>query len=475
MKPTNSIKQSIQESKNFRITQYHYNELIKYFDTHWLAAHSPVDISHIKGLDKAFGAPSKELTSIVIAGTNGKSITAHFTTRLLQEEGLSVGTFLSPHILTYNERFSIKGELISNKAFTELGNEVIAMAQSEGIETDTLTLLTMMAFLHFHRAKVDVVIMEQTKKDTEDPVSILKPSIFAITRVSDHELLTNQDEINRNIEILFQNIPAGTHIISADQNKSNLNKMENLATQYNAVWHMAIRKLVDLMYPFGQMHGRNAALAERIASTFINHQIENKFLNVVTGSLLAKQKGRRGRPTTTAKRKSEEEPKRKIEHFWKNTVNLLPNRFQLLEKEKPLILLDTASNLDALKNILLGVRLLHYQKPLKGFALILGFSDNIVDVTELLKTLRYFFKKTSGHVIVCPINPLPGHNGNQRLDAEKLTSEIKGMKVKAKYASSFSNAIEIATQNVDERFGLIMITGSPSIVAEYWKYKDLKK
>lgn len=475
MKPTNSIKQPVQESKNFRIAQYHYNELIEYFDNHWLLTDVAVDLSLIKALDKAFGNVSKELTSIVIAGTNGKSITAHFTSRLLQEEGLSVGTFLSPHILTYNERFSIKGELISNKAFTELGNEVLTMAKSEEIEADTLTLLTMMAFLHFHRAKVDVVIVEQTKKGIEDPLSILKPLILAITRLSDHEILTNQSEIDKNIEMLFQTIPAGTHIISADQNKNNLNKMEELAAAHNAVWHMAIRKLVDLIYPFGQMHGRNAALAERIASTFINHQIENKLLDVVTGSLLAKQKGRRGRPTTTAKRKSEEEPKRKIEHFWKNTVNLLPNRFQLLEKEKPAILLDTASNLDALKNILLGVRLLHYQKPLKGFALILGFSDNMVDVAELLKTLRYFFKKTSGHVVVCPINPLPGNHGTQRLDAEKLTNEIKEMKVKAKYAPSFSEALLSATQNVDERDGLIMIAGSSSIVAEYWKYKGLKK
>ncbi len=475
MKPTNSIKQSTQDSKNFRITQYNYNELIEYFDSHWLPSNAAVDLSHIKALDSAFGNISKEMPSIIIAGTNGKSITAHFTSRLLQEEGLSVGTFLSPHIIAYNERFSVKSELISNRVFTEIGNEVLTMAKNEGIETDTLTLLTMMGLLHFHRSKVDVAIIEQTKRGVDDPTSILKPLILAITRLSDHEILSNQDEINTNIEFIFKAIPAGTHIISADQNKSNLNKMEALATEHNAIWHMAIRKLVDLIYPFGQMHGRNAALAERIASTFINHQIEKKLLNVVTGSLLAKQKGRRGRPTTTAKRKSDEEPKRKIEHFWKNTVNLLPNRFQLLEKEKPLILLDTASNLDALKNILLGVRLLHYQKPLKGFSLILGFSDNMVDITELLKTLRYFFKKTSGHVIVCPINPLPGHNGTQSLNAEKLTNEIKSMKVKAKYAPSFTEALGIATQHVDERNGLIMITGSSSIVAEYWKHKGLKK
>lgn len=50
----------------------------------------------------------------------------------------------------------------------------------------------------------------------------------------------------------------------------------------------------------------------------------------------------------------------------------MPGRFQLLDKDKPTILLDNASNVDALKNILLGVRLLHYQRPLKGLSIILG-------------------------------------------------------------------------------------------------------
>ena len=63
MKPTNSIKQSTQDSKNFRITQYNYNELIEYFDSHWLPSNAAVDLSHIKALDSAIGNISKEMPS----------------------------------------------------------------------------------------------------------------------------------------------------------------------------------------------------------------------------------------------------------------------------------------------------------------------------------------------------------------------------------------------------------------------------
>ena len=90
---------------------------------------------------------------------------------------------------------------------------------------------------------------------------------------------------------------------------------------------------------------------------------------VVTDTLLTKQKGQRGRPTLEAKRQSELNPKRTVEQFWKETPTTLPGTLPILDKEKPTILLDNASNLDAFKNLLLGIRLLHYQRPLKGLTL----------------------------------------------------------------------------------------------------------
>src|SRR5579872_898667 len=97
--------------------QYSYGELIEYLDTHWVNDFKDTSLSCIKNLDKSFGNISQKLSSIFIAGTNGKSLTAHFTTRLLKEEGLSVGTFYTPHILTYNERLVWNNETIANKQF----------------------------------------------------------------------------------------------------------------------------------------------------------------------------------------------------------------------------------------------------------------------------------------------------------------------------------------------------------------------
>lgn len=110
-------------------------------------------------------------------------------------------------------------------------------------------------------------------------------------------------------------------------------------------------------------------LAERIAYLYVNECLDNAMDSSDT-SILAKQKVQRGRPTLEAKRMAKLNPKKTVDQFWKDTVNDMPGRFQLLDKDKPTILLDNASNVDALKNILLGVRLLHYQRPLKGLSII---------------------------------------------------------------------------------------------------------
>ena len=101
----------------------------------------------MKKLDQAFGNPSQKVNTVLVAGTNGKSLTINFAAQLLREEGLKVGTFYAPHILTYNERFAINNETIANKTFTEFGNEVINTAESLGVTPNSFEILTMMALL----------------------------------------------------------------------------------------------------------------------------------------------------------------------------------------------------------------------------------------------------------------------------------------------------------------------------------------
>jgi dihydrofolate synthase/folylpolyglutamate synthase len=454
--------------------QRSYNEIIEFLDQNWKTNLGDTNLTCIKKLDQAFGSPSQKLNSIIVGGTNGKSLTINFAAQLLKEEGVQVGTFYTPHLLTYNERIGFNNELISNKTFTEIGNDVINTAENLGLKANSFELLTMMALLYFKANNADVVLLETNDQMTSNAITICSPKIAAITRVTSDEVNAH-DEVSRDvINSMLTMVKSGTHVISADQSKLNLQVMLEMVKEKGGIWGMPIRKLAPLNYPFEQLHGRCAALAERITHIYVN-QFANKDAIVVGGTLLTKQKGQRGRPTLEAKKEQERNPKRTIEQFWREAHHTLPGHFQLLDKEKPSLLLDVASNLDAFKNLLLGIRLLHYQRPLKGLTLILGSNNPALDTGEFLKLLRYFFKKTSGSVIVCPIEQVPGHKGEASWDVEKITNEIKGMKIKARSSKNLKEAFEAATKSVDERHGLVVIAGSPSLISEFWRYKGIKK
>lgn len=454
--------------------QRNYAEIVEFLDNHWSTKKADKNLTCIKKLNAAFNNVAAALNTILVTGTNGKSLTVHFASKLLKEEGLTVGAFQEPHILTYNELITHNGEIISNKSFTELGNEVLNTAETLALKPTSHDVLVMMALLYFKEQNVDVAILEVDNTNTHLATQICSPKVAAITRVIPNNVHASDEEIKECIEKMVSIIKPGTHVVSADQSKLNLQTMLEIVEAKKGIWAMPIRKLSPLAYPFEQLHGRCAALAERIAYIYVN-AFTDKDAIVVNGTLLTRKKGQRGRPTLEAKRQSELNPKKTLEQFWKDSECTIPGRFQLLDKEKPSMLIDSADNLDALNNLLLGVRLLHYKKPLKGLTLVVGCNNPELNVAEFLKLLRYFFKKTSGQVILCPVASIPGHTDAPSWDVEKITNEIKSMKIKAKACANFKEAFEAAQKTVDERNGLLVITGSTGIVTEFWRHKGLKK
>lgn len=463
-------------SRNFPASkQRNITEITEYLDSHWSLVDRKESLERAKQLNQALGMVSEKVPVLLVAGTNGKSLTVHLAAKLLKEEGLKVGTFSSPHVLTYNERIGINNEAISNKLLLDVANEVITTAEQLNINANSSELLTLMALKYFAEQSIDVAMFEVDQDGESNPVNICNPKILTITRVTPHNVKVESDGLKEIIQNISGLIKTDTVVVSGDQSKSHLQYMQELTETRGGKWAMPIRKLSALPYPFEQLHGRCAALAERIAQMYIEF-FYNSNVTITSDSLLSKPKGQRGRPTLEAKKQLELNPKKTLEQFWKDEASDLPCRFELLDKEKPSILLDNASNIDAFKNVLLGTRLLHYQKPLKGLTIILGAAQDSLHNEEFLKLVRYFFKKTSGQLFICPIdNSLPGVGEDKSWDVEKVTNDVKSMKIKARPCKTFEEAFELAKKSVDERNGLIVITGSKSIVSNYWRVKGIKK
>ncbi len=452
--------------------QRNYNEIVEFLDANWQSAFNDQHLMTMKALNKALGQPAQKVKAVLVQGTNGKSITINFCVKLLQEEGIKSGAFYSPHIMSYNERFVINNEVIANKVFVELANEVINAAHTYDIKASTFELLLMMALVHFARNNIEVVFLESFQNGPLDPTMICDPAVLVVTRITSDDMDPKLPETIDKIKQIIECVRPGTYVVSGDQSKLNLQTMAEATHQRQGIWEMPIRKLAVLQYPYEQLHGRCAALAERICHILIDSMTNQDSL-LLSKSLLAKQKGQRGRPTLEAKRLSEINPKRTVEQFWKEESTSLASRFQLI-KDKPTVLLDNASNIDAVENLLLDIRLLHYQRSLKGLAIILGCDKSLMNVEELLRLLRYFTKKNSAHIIFCPIQLESPGFFEESWNVEQVVNNVTSLKIKAKAAASFAEAFELAKAIVDERNGLVVVAGSQSIVAQYWKHKGLK-
>jgi dihydrofolate synthase / folylpolyglutamate synthase len=446
-----------------------YAEVVEYLDGLKTAEYSEASVRRMKELDQCLGGITSKVDTIVVGGTNGKSSTIHFAAKLLREEGFNVGTVLSSHMLNYNERIAHNFEAIAHKSFSDYVNDVINTAELNAIKATVHEIFIFASLLYFNAEKTDVVLIEVNYGGKYDATAYLTPKIAAVTRVAeDGKGLLGQDLDAMALELLEIG-KAGTWFISAEQSKLRLQKMKTWCEERDMKWAMPIRKLASLPYVYEQLYGRIASLGERIAQIYVE-DIKGRFSPFLRGNLLATQKGQRGRPTLEAKRQAELNPIKTLKGFWNEHFDLLHGRFELLDKENPNLLLDNANNLDALSNLFLGIRLVNYQKPIKGLALIMGMTK-ATNAIEAIKLTRYLLKKVPGHVFFIPLNEsdLVAHDG------QDLSVIAKELNVKAKACTSLADALEQAKATVDERDGLIAITGSNGIVREYWETRGIKK
>lgn len=75
---------------------------------------SDYGIERMRELLDLLGAPDRHLKFVHIAGTNGKGSVSAYLTSILKEAGYKVGTYNSPSVFCYNERWLINGQPLSD-------------------------------------------------------------------------------------------------------------------------------------------------------------------------------------------------------------------------------------------------------------------------------------------------------------------------------------------------------------------------
>ena len=146
-------------------------------------------LARVKKLLAALGSPEKRLKTIHVVGTNGKSSTARMLAAILGSQGLKAGAYLSPHLVSFTERFLIDGKEITPARFEKLILEVRAKAEevnkrsrSSGPLTQ-FEVLTAAAYLYFHQQKVNVAVIEAGLGGRYDATNVIDSKVQVLTNV----------------------------------------------------------------------------------------------------------------------------------------------------------------------------------------------------------------------------------------------------------------------------------------------------
>ncbi len=122
---------------------------------------------------------------ITVAGTNGKGSTCAMLEAMLLQGGYRVGLFTSPHLLHFNERARINGEIATDAMLCE-SFAIVEAARGETsltyFEFTTLAILQL-----FADAGLDAVILEVGMGGRLDAVNIIDADVAIVTSVDlDH-------------------------------------------------------------------------------------------------------------------------------------------------------------------------------------------------------------------------------------------------------------------------------------------------
>jgi dihydrofolate synthase / folylpolyglutamate synthase len=139
------------------------------------------------------GMPQNRFASIHVVGTNGKTSVTRMTAALLEAHGVSTGAYVSPHITSWRERVLIRGEPISEEAFTEAlaraeqAAEVADRSAGDEGPVTQFELLTAAAFVAFATARVQYAVIEAGLGGRLDATNVIPSQLTVLTSVGyDH-------------------------------------------------------------------------------------------------------------------------------------------------------------------------------------------------------------------------------------------------------------------------------------------------
>jgi len=147
-----------------------------------------LSLGRLNTLLEALGRPQDRLPPIAhVAGTNGKGSTCALLKAIAQANGERVHLYTSPHLVRFNERIVLAGQMISDATLMDAFAR--CEAANDGAPITFFEITTAAAFLLFSETPADRLVLEVGLGGRYDATNVIaKPAVTAITPVSlDHQ------------------------------------------------------------------------------------------------------------------------------------------------------------------------------------------------------------------------------------------------------------------------------------------------
>lgn len=198
---------------------------------------------HTKKFLDYLNNPQDMLQVIHVAGSNGKGSVCKAISQMLVKGGYKTGLFISPHLVSIEERFCIQNNICDRAAFIKAFEEVkkaVDQMQVDGyMHPSFFEFLFGMALVIFQMKKVEIAVLETGLGGRLDATNVIEKPLFTIiTSIS----LEHTEILGDTIEqIAFEKagiIKEGVPVFVDGTNIDAVRVIESRAKQKNAPIHI---------------------------------------------------------------------------------------------------------------------------------------------------------------------------------------------------------------------------------------------
>jgi dihydrofolate synthase/folylpolyglutamate synthase len=187
----------------------------------WPESKIEPSLDRISALVDALGSPQLSYPTVHIGGTNGKTSTSRMVDALFSELDYRTGRFTSPHLESFLERISIKGEAIAPAELIATYNDIALYLDLIDSRSDVpisyFEALTAMAFVAFAEHPVDIGIIEVGMGGDWDATNIVQSTVSVLMPIG----LDHMEYLGETIEEIARTksgiIKPESHVVLAAQ------------------------------------------------------------------------------------------------------------------------------------------------------------------------------------------------------------------------------------------------------------------